>query len=686
MATLKPKRKIPLKLIIGAIALALVLIGAAVGLYLAKQNADTRQQASGGGSCVGGPAPASQCGIKGGGVINCGSRGDANSCGQLKCAGCTWVAAGGGAPAPTSAPGTGGFNAAACTNACKAGKGSVNGGVVGGRQLAGKNDGNVANCECYCQVGNWIDGFSKCDGGQAGTECTTGQTGNRGGVAYVCVNGNWLPAGSGGTTPGTGTGGPIITPGSAGATCTSDSDCSSTFATMRCLLCSGGFVKDGQKVCIGVNQGKSVNYSISCGGFASATNKVCVPGDRKACGDCSGARCGCDANGNGCRPCTEADYGGNAPTRQAYCNAFGQWDCVRTDRCGEIGNREVGAACIYDSSCLSGNCVNGACAAGGAVDTKCSYGSNCVSGKCTNGVCTTGSDDLDNICRNEPDRPACTTRPGGTCRIPDGRIVNSGGFAGCGNLYGKPSDYDCFCQSGNVSCAFDADRQSCAAPAGSTPIAQAPASTPPATQTPVPSPTPTPTPSPSPTYTCNSQCTTTPQCQTANSNYICYNGNCRLSDAQESPTCTYTTPSPSPSSSYTCNSPCTSTPQCQTANSNYTCYNGTCRLNDALESTTCTYPTPTPSPVVGCNYVCVNNSDCAATNQICVDTTQGKRCRLETNISSETCQPPVVVQPTPSPQPTLPPQLPVAGPTDGWMFVLGGAAAVILGAVALILL
>jgi hypothetical protein len=639
--TLKPKRRIPLQLIIGAIVLALVVLGAAVGLYLAQQNADTRQQAAGcKRTCF---CPAGGKDSKG----NCIAPPSQWVCKEV-CEGGTTPTA-----QPTTQPGTGngggggGFNAAACTSACQGGKGSVNGGVVGGRQLAGKNDGNVANCECYCQVGNWTSGFAACDGGQKGTECTDGQTGNRGGVAYVCKNGNWIPASSagGGTTPGTGTGGPVISPGSAGAACNTNADCSSTFATMSCLTCQGGFVKDGQKVCIGVNRGKSVNYSISCGGFASATNKVCVPGDRKACGDCSGANGG----------------PASSPTQQAYCNAFGQWDCVRTDRCGEIGNRGVGAACIYDSSCLSGICNNGACSA--------------------------GSDEMDNICRNEPDRPACQAQ-GITCKVPDGRVVSNGGFAGCGNNYGKPADYDCFCQNGNVTCAFDADRQSCAAPAGSTPIAQAPATQPPATQTPAPSPSPkptpspTPSPSPSPTYTCNSTCTTTPQCQTANSNYTCYNGNCRLTGNLESSTCNQATPSPSPT--YTCNSQCTSTAQCQTANSNYTCYNGNCRLNTALESSTCNLPTPTP--VVGCNYTCVNNSDCAATNQICVDTTSGKKCRLETNISSESCSPPAIIQPTPSPQPEIPTKLPVAGPQDGWKFVLGGAAAVIFGAVALILL
>lgn len=54
-----------------------------------------------------------------------------------------------------------------------------------------------------------------------------------------------------------------------------------------------------------------------------------------------------------------------------------------------------------------------------------------------------------------------------------------------------------------------------------------------------------------------------------------------------------------------------------------------------------TDPTPTPQPVGGsnttCNIECVSNNDCG-TNQRCYDTGSQKRCRLVTNVSSESCQ------------------------------------------------
>jgi len=46
--SLKPKRKMPLGMIVGVFALLLLLIGGAVGLYLIRQNQDLRQQASSG--------------------------------------------------------------------------------------------------------------------------------------------------------------------------------------------------------------------------------------------------------------------------------------------------------------------------------------------------------------------------------------------------------------------------------------------------------------------------------------------------------------------------------------------------------------------------------------------------------------------------------------------------------------
>src|SRR5258708_3062839 len=78
---------------------------------------------------------------------------------------CNTAALCGGAPAPapaitTTNTTTSTFNGSACTNACKSIKSAINGGVVGGRELASKSDGGVAGCECYCQVGAWTNGSS----------------------------------------------------------------------------------------------------------------------------------------------------------------------------------------------------------------------------------------------------------------------------------------------------------------------------------------------------------------------------------------------------------------------------------------------------------------------------------------------------------------------------------------------
>jgi hypothetical protein len=121
-------------------------------------------------------------------------------------------------------------------------------------------------------------------------------------------------------------------------------------------------------------------------------------------------------------------------------------------------------------------------------------------------------------------------------------------------------------------------------------------------------------------------------------------------------------------------------------------------------STTTTTTTTQTSTVVGCNQTCVTNSDCAATNQICYDTgSTGKKCRLESNVTSSACSQAtttstttttgttattVTASPTASPtaQPKLPAELPVSGAHDGWKFILGGAAALLLGGAALLLL
>lgn len=202
----------------------------------------------------------------------------------------------------------------------------------------------------------------------------------------------------------------------------------------------------------------------------------------------------------------------------------------------------------------------------------------------------------------------------------------------------------------------------------------------------------TPTPTPTPTYSCNTNCSTNAQCQTANGSYICsssYGNTCRLDSNPSSSTCTPTT------TTYSCNSSCSTNAQCQTVNSNYVCSNSYCRLGSNPTSATCSPPTTT---VIGCNETCATNADCSSADQICSDTSSGKRCRLATNTSSSTCSPPTTITyttPTPTPTtttttPSQPPQtekLPVSGAGEDIMKFLGiGAGVLILGAAGLLLL
>ncbi len=102
------------------------------------------------------------------------------------------------------------------------------------------------------------------------------------------------------------------------------------------------------------------------------------------------------------------------------------------------------------------------------------------------------------------------------------------------------------------------------------------------------------------TYKCDSSCTTTAQCRTSSdanaANYVCSaaQGNkCRLESNQTSITCQPATPV-----TYKCDSSCTTTAQCRTS------------------------------------------SDANAANYVC-SAAQGNKCRLESNQTSVTCQPPV---------------------------------------------
>src|SRR5579859_2503541 len=153
--------------------------------------------------------------------------------------------------------------------------------------------------------------------------------------------------------------------------------------------------------------------------------------------------------------------------------------------------------------------------------------------------------------------------------------------------------------------------------------------------------------------------------------------------------------------SYSCNQSCSSDSQCQSVNSNTVCYQDVCRLATNVSDAGC-QPPPTSAPPVGCNQQCGTNADCAANGYICVNTNQGLRCRINTNISDDHCGPAAA---TPSPTPftatsgtdttgtigttsrtsrsartTTAKTLPVSGNTDTTFEFVGiGTGAVIIG-------
>lgn len=149
--------------------------------------------------------------------------------------------------------------------------------------------------------------------------------------------------------------------------------------------------------------------------------------------------------------------------------------------------------------------------------------------------------------------------------------------------------------------------------------------------------------------------------------------------------------------SYTCNSTCESDEQCTRADSNFRCVSTTdgkrCRLGSNHESVSCTNRTSTPAPsatpTVGCNYTCATNADCTNSAHICYQTANGGRCRLDANVTSETCTMPVASTPsTPAQpgQPVLPEELPQTGPEDWVNWLKAGLVTLGIGAILLLLL
>lgn len=177
-----------------------------------------------------------------------------------------------------------------------------------------------------------------------------------------------------------------------------------------------------------------------------------------------------------------------------------------------------------------------------------------------------------------------------------------------------------------------------------------------------------------PVYECNSACETNEDCMTIGDDHICYNtssGNfCRLASNPTDTSCKPAKPTPTPTATPT---PPPTGP-------------GT--------------PTPSPTPIIGCNDICVSNSDCANSNHICMTTADGSnRCRLPDYPNSTTCtatiasttppdvivQQPVYETSTPQ-QPVLPTELPQTGATDWVNWLKAGLVTLGIGTALFLLL
>jgi hypothetical protein len=112
-----------------------------------------------------------------------------------------------------------------------------------------------------------------------------------------------------------------------------------------------------------------------------------------------------------------------------------------------------------------------------------------------------------------------------------------------------------------------------------------PSPSPTPTPTPSPSPSPTPTPSPSPTPTP----TPSPSVSPSPSPSVSPSPSPSVSPSP-SPS---VSPSPTPTITYSCNSNCTTNSQCQTADFNYVCYQSKCRLDSNPTSDQCAATTST---------------------------------------------------------------------------------------------
>lgn len=337
---------------------------------------------------------------------------------------------GGGTTGSTGGSTTGGYNQAQCASRCSQIKSTTNGGVVSGRKNASKNEGGVAQCECYCSVGGWDSSFSTCVGGQTSNDnCTNGATASRDGCTYQCVNSAWVEINCGGTTA---TGGTSNTGGttntgtavvnstqnkSAGDACNpqatgglpQNGGCDGS-GPLSCIVCPGGTNKSGLNICSTFDTAQKV--ANDCGGYT--TGNTSTPS----------------------KPVGDTDL---------ICNSSSQSNC---------SSKNVGATCIASGN-ATGYCTQGA-TSGASTTCSCETadnnpiyigsGAECTGGQwnvyeCnrvnTEGGCQdkfVGTFDNEGVSRAMSQVPACTTRQAdciGSSPLVFRSVINNPGASVC---------------------------------------------------------------------------------------------------------------------------------------------------------------------------------------------------------------------------------------------------------------
>ncbi len=557
--SIKPKRKFNIKLLLGAVVLLLIIIGAAAGLYLTQFGQDLRQQAYVGQSCTY--------------SAGCSNTGEV----------CT-------------KPGGGECNGASgCT--CQV--------PVNNFPLCNSQSVNAfQSCDAYPNTS-----VNECTGVQKTVACTSNYT------KWICGNKNWVPN-YGASGNGEGCSG-CAWPLTNGQCCPAGVDaCNPNTDNYKCI--ADPFVAEckswANTSCPANQQGywKAIAWcntpGCECGPnglFSSYSGPGCdCGGGGIQCNDqCSTtAQCqavnsawSCLPGGDGfnrCRLTSNPSSTSCQPGTTTYqCNS----DCSTTAQCqGSLGSAY---SCVTNKCRLTANPTSPTCTPATVYqcNSDCTTTAQCQGSLGATYSCVT------NKCRltANPTSPTCTPATVYQCNSDCTTTAQCQGSLGSAyscvtnkcRLTANPTSATCTptttyqcnsdctttAQCAAVNPAWSCVSNKCRLTANPTSATCTPATV----------------------YQCNSDCTTSVQCQgSLGANYSCVTNKCRLTANPTSPTCT-------PATVYQCNSDCTTTAQCQgSLGTTYSCVTNKCRLTANPTSPTCT-------PAVGpmCKDVAILDKD-----------------------------------------------------------------------------